>query len=323
MDRKELKTKNSNKNNVGRRYFYSINYPIFEKELCNMEMRCLFNETPSEKYLFSNIYINASRSPFIKELISIIYEENSLEKIVDNIIEDKLSYDDFKVCYIKLENGDIDYKERLASISKIGFVIIGEPKMHNPKVILGITQVNGRWIFGKYERNDYEWHIHDKKPYSYSNSLSLRVARALVNIGVKNNLDLKLIDPCCGVGTVVIEAISMRINVVGYEINKKIAENAQKNLEFFGYKNVITNGDMNKIEKKYDVSIIDLPYGLFTPTTIDEQKALIETARRISKKLVIVTFENMDKYITDVGFNITDQCCVSKGKFKRYISICE
>lgn len=310
-------------NSIGRKYLYFINYPVFEEELCKMEMRCLFGKNPSEKYLFSDEYINISRSPFIKDMISIIYEEDSLEQIATNIIEDKLSYDDFKVCYLKLENGDVDYKERLRSVSKIGYVITGKPQMHNPKVILGVTKVNGKWIFGKHERNDYEWHIHDKKPYSYSNSLSLRVARALVNIAVKNNFMCKLIDPCCGVGTVVIEAISIGINVIGYEINKNIAENARKNLEFFGYENVITNGDMNKIEERYDIAIIDLPYGLFTPTTIEEQTALIRTARRISQKLIIVTFENMDEYITDAGFNIIDKACVSKGKFKRYINICE
>jgi tRNA G10 N-methylase Trm11 len=288
-----------------------------------MEMRCLFDITPCEKYLFSDLYIDISRSPFIKDMISIIYEEDSLEQILENIIEDKLAYDDFKVCYVKLENGDIGYEERLRSLSKIGFVITGEPKMHNPKVILGITKVCGRWIFGIYERNNYEWHIHDKKPYSYSNSLSLRVARALVNIAVKNNLTCKLIDPCCGVGTVVIEAISMGIKVIGYEINKSIAENARKNLEFFGYKNVITNGDMNNINEKYDVAIIDLPYGLFTPTTIEEQTALIRSARRMSNKLVIVTFEDMDECIIEAGFNIVDKSYVCKGKFKRYINICE
>ncbi|NRW77833.1 hypothetical protein [Clostridium beijerinckii] len=59
----------------------------------------------------------------------------------------------------------------------------------------------------------------------------------------------------------------MGIDVVGCEINKSIAENAKKNLEFYGYENVVTNGDMNEIEEKYDTAIIDLPYGLFTPTT--------------------------------------------------------
>lgn len=313
----------NDKSIYNRGYFYSVNYPVFEEELCKMEMRCLLGKSPSEKYLFSDVYVDASRSPFIKEMISIIYEEDSLEKILDNIIEDKLAYDDFKVCYIKQENSDIDYKERLDSLSKIGFVITGEPEMHTPKVILGVTKVCEKWIFGIYEKNDYEWHIHDKKPYSYSNSLSLRVARALVNIAVKNNLDCKLIDPCCGVGTVVIEAVSMGINAVGYEINKSIAKNARRNLEFFGYKNVITNSDMNNITEEYDVAIIDLPYGLFTPTTIEEQTALIKSARRMSKRLVIVTFEDMDKEIIDAGFSIVDKSYVCKGKFKRYINICE
>lgn len=321
MNEEIVNYKNDNKNY--KRHIYFIKYPVFEEELCKLEMRCLFGKTPSEKYLFSDLYINISRSPFIKEMISVIYEEDSLEQILKNIIEDKLAYDDFKVCYVKLENGDIGYKERLNSLNKIGFVITGEPEMHNPKIILGITKICGKWIFGKYEKNDYEWHIHDKKPYSYSNSLGLRVARALVNIAVKNNLDCKLIDPCCGVGTVVIEALSMGINVVGCELNKSIAENAQRNLKFFGYENVVTNGDMNNIEKQYDISIIDLPYGLFTPTTIEEQTSLIKSARRISKKLVIVTFENMDKEISSAGFNIVDRSYVCKGKFKRYITICE
>lgn len=306
-----------------KKHFYYIKYPVFEEALCKLEMRCLFGESPSEKYLFSNSYINPSRSPFIKEMISIIYEEESLEEILNNIIKDKLAYDDFKVCYLRTEYGDIDYEERLKSLSKIGFVIKGEPEIHNPKVILGVTRICGKWIFGIYEKNDYEWHIHDKKPYSYSNSLSVRVARALVNIAVKNSLEYRLIDPCCGVGTVLLEALSMGIEIVGCELNPSIAENAKKNLKFYGYKDVVTNGDMNEIEEKYDVAIIDLPYGLFTPTTIEEQTAIIKSARRISKKLVIVTFENMDECIANSGFNIIDKSNVCKGKFKRYISVCE
>lgn len=321
MNRELLNIKNIN--SVNRRYFYSINYPVFEEDLCKMEMNYLFDKVPSKKYLFSDYYVEPSRSPFIKDMMSIIYEEDSLEQIVQNILEDKLSYDDFKVCYIKLESGNVNYEERLRSLREIGFVIIGQSEMHNPKVMIGVTKVDGRWIVGEYERNNYEWHIHDKKPYSYSNSLSLRVSRALVNIAIKNNLSCKLIDPCCGVGTVVIEALSMGIDVNGYEINESIAENAQKNLEFFGYKNVITSGDMHNIKEKYDVAIIDLPYGVFTPTTLEEQTALMKTARRITKKLVIVTFEDMDKHIIDAGFDILNKCYVCKGKFKRYINICE
>ena len=89
MNKELLNIENSN--SINRTYFYSINYPVFEEDLCKMEMKCLFNKIPSEKYLFSDYYVDPSRSPFIKDMISIIYEEDSLEQIVENIIEDKLS----------------------------------------------------------------------------------------------------------------------------------------------------------------------------------------------------------------------------------------
>ncbi|MGL4109852.1 TRM11 family SAM-dependent methyltransferase [Clostridium sp. LP20] len=308
---------------ISKEYFYAINYPTFEENLCDMEMKYLFNKVPAGKYFLSDKYINPSRSPFIKESISIIYSEESLEKIIQNIVEDKLAYDDFKVCYIKVEGGDVDYKERLRSLREIGWVIQGEPDMHEPKVTLGVTKFEGKWIFGIYERNDYEWHIHDEKPFSYSNSLSLRVSRAVVNIAVGNNLGCRLVDPCCGVGTVVLEALSMGINVRGYEINDNIAGNAIRNLEFFGYENVIENKDMHRVEEHYDVAIVDLPYGLFSPTTIKEQTDIMKTARKIADKLVIITFEEMDKHIREAGFEIIDNCYVCKGKFKRYINICK
>ena len=49
-------------------------------------------------------------------LIHILYEEESLEDILENIKSDKIHYDDFKVCYIRLEKNEIEYNDRLASL---------------------------------------------------------------------------------------------------------------------------------------------------------------------------------------------------------------
>ena len=305
------------------KYFYIINYNReFEEELCMMEMDSFFNMKPLKKQFFANKYINPSRSPFIKEVIKIKYVENSIEEILLNIKSDNLAYENFKVCFMKSEDNTVGYKERINSIKEIGYIIKGEADIHNPEIIFGLCKVGDKWIFGEYYRNDFKWHIHDKKPYSYSNSLSLRVARALVNISVGNNINQKFIDPCCGIGTVIIEALSMGINAHGWEINDNIAENAQKNLEFFGYDNVIVNGDMTTIKDKFDVAIIDMPYGLFTPITKEDQVAIINSARRITNKLIIVTIEDMSEVIKKSGFNIIDTGHVAKGKFKRYISVC-
>lgn len=307
---------------TNKKYIYTINYPGAEKGLCDLELKTFFNYIPSGKNFFSDICIDPTRSPFIKERLDIKYAADTIDEIVKKIEEENLSYEQFKVCYIKLESNEITYEERLASLRKIGFAIHGQSEMHDPEVLLGVTKINGKWIFGEYNKNSFKWHIHDQKPYSYSNSLSLRVARALVNIAVGNNTSCKVVDPCCGVGTVVIEALSMGVDIKGYELNDCIARNAKKNIEFFEYKNVVDNDDMRNIKEHYDVAIIDLPYGLFTPTTREEQTGIINKSRDIADKLIIVTFEDMDKDIIDAGFKIIDRCTVSKGKFTRYVSVC-
>ena len=309
--------------NINGSFLYFINYQDNERELCKMEMRCLFNREINEKYFFSDIDINASKSPFIKSKIKIIYSDEFLDRMVRKIKEDNLSYDDFKVSYVKSEQGDVQYEDRLEATRKIGFVVNGYPDMHKPRNPLAVTKINGLWIFGEYERNDFKWQKHNDKPYSYSNALGLRMARALVNIAMKDNEEGTLIDPCCGVGTVVIEALDLGIKVKGCEISKQIAYNARENVEFLGYlRDTIVCYDMHKIKDKYDSAIIDIPYGLFSPGTLEEQKAIIHTARNICEKMVIVTFEDMEKFIVEAGFSVIDKCVVPKGNFKRHILVC-
>ena len=309
--------------NINGSFLYFINYHDNERELCKMEMRCLFNREINEKYFFSDIDINASKSPFIKSKIKIIYSDEFLDRMVRKIKEDNLSYDDFKVSYVKSEQGDVQYEDRLEATRKIGFVVNGYPDMHKPQNPLAVTKINGLWIFGEYERNDFKWQKHNDKPYSYSNALGLRMARALVNIAMKDNEEGTLIDPCCGVGTVVIEALDLGIKVKGCEISKQIAYNARENVEFLGYlRDTIVCYDMHKIKDKYDSAIIDIPYGLFSPVTLEEQKAIIHTARNICEKMVIVTFEDMEKFIVEAGFSVIDKCVVPKGNFKRHILVC-
>ncbi|NMM64072.1 RNA methyltransferase [Clostridium sp. P21] len=304
-------------------YFYIINFSSDEESLCKMEMKCLFNKVPNVKHFFSYHYIDPSRSPFIKECISIMYTGKSLEDIIHKITTDNLKYEKFKVSYINYGDETVGYENRRNIEYKLGQNIKGEAEMKNPELIFGVTKSNGKWIFGEYKKSEPDWKLHSRKPYSYSNALNSRVARAIVNIAVCNNSNYKVVDPCCGIGTVIIEALSLGINIKGWEINPMIAANAKINLKYLYYKNVITTGTMHDIKDKFDVSIIDLPYGLFSPTTLKEQVDIMKTARKISNKMVIVTFEDMDKHILSAGFDIIDSCSVSKSKFKRYITICK
>ena len=110
---------------------------------------------------------------------------------------------------------------------------------------------------------------------------------------------------------------------MGYEINTPVAGNAKQNLSWFGYPDVITEGDMHDIKEHFDVAIVDIPYGLYQQITAAEQMEIIKTARRIANRLILVTFENMDQMIREAGFELIEKVVVSKGKMYRYVNVCE
>ncbi len=306
-----------------KKYLYVINYPTFEKELCMMEMRVLFGKEPEDKVLVSRRKFNPSNSTFIKKRLDVIYEKDSLEEILAELEADRIHLDDFKAEYLRLQKGNVEFEDRLKSIREIGLRIVGNSSMTAPKTILGVTKYNGRWLLGINNNNDCKWQLHENKPCSYSNSLSVRTARPVVNIATGGNHKIRVIDPCCGVGTTLVEGLSMGYDISGCELNPKIVEDANENLKHYNLKAKVINKDMHEIEEYYEASIIDIPYGLFSHTTEKVQQDIINTARRISKKMIMVAFENLDQMILNAGFKIVDRCTVTKGTFKRYILICE
>ncbi len=304
------------------RYVYVINYPVVEKELCFLEMRSIFNKEPEDKILFSDIRFNPSNSVFIKGRLDILYVTDKFEGIVGKLKEQPIKLEEFKIEIIRPLQGKIRFKEKTEYFNKIGDYLLGEPNIKSPKIIMGLGIYKDKWIFGTYKKNNNIWSTHERKPYSYSNSLSVRVARSLVNIVSNGDNTKKIIDPCCGVGTTIVEGLSMGYNIIGSEINKKNIINGNKNLEYFGFKPLIKYQDINQIQEKYDSSIIDIPYGLFSHITKEQQQGIINSARRISANMILITFEDLESMVKNSGFVIIDKCEVTKGYFKRYIYLC-
>ncbi len=301
---------------------YVISYPIAEECLCRMEMKHLFQQEVTENHFFSDKNIDPSKSPYIRHVVSILYQADSLEALANMLRAGKAAFCNFKFVHFKAGSGELGYREWIDSVTILGEAIDGETNMHTPSILLGAAKINGIWIFGEYRRNDNKWMEHNSKPHTNSHSISLILARALVNIALGGDRTGSLVDPCCGVGTVVIEALSMGIDIKAYEINRGIAEKARLNLAFFGFPDIITVGDMHGITEYFDAAIVDIPYGLFTPVTREGQIEIIKTARRISGRAVILTCEDMDEAITEEGFEIVDGCRIDKGNFRRYVRVC-
>ena len=305
------------------KYLYIITYSRDYEELCKLEMTSIFGEPNIDNYFLTSLDIPVSRSTFIKGRINVSYMATSLIEMENQMKHDKLAFNDYKIQYVKYDK-DVAYKERLAALRQIGFSIIGNYAMQNPKTSFALTKLNNQWIFGQFEKDLLLWETRKNKPYNYTHAIEVKLARSIVNIAIDNDFSKTVADVCCGIGTVVIEGRDLGVNITGYELNKLVAWHANANLLHFCFKNDIIRGDMLDISKTYDVAILDMPYGLFSLTTKDAQKALIQKTRQLSKRAIIIAMEDMSQLIESTGFKIINTCTIYKSTaLSRIVSICE
>ncbi|XMB86038.1 hypothetical protein RJG79_11645 [Mycoplasmatota bacterium WC44] len=305
------------------RFLYFINYRDEQKEICELEMKSMFGETPTDKYIYSNQDIDPSRSIFIKWQLELNYQSDTLDKLEVLVQSDQLVMNNYKISYIKIDK-DVDYDTRLKAMNKMGWSITGTFSLKNPDVEFGVARKNGKWLLGYYKKNDNSWITRKQKPHNYSFALDVWLAKTLINIAVGNDFSKTIVDPCCGIGTVLIEGRAMGVNIKGYDLNETVVKQTNQNLNFFGFNGDSECRDIKDIEEIYDVAIIDLPYGKFIKSHSENSPYIISNSKRISKIVIFVSMIDITRTVIDSGLSVISICTIEKRSgFSRYITICE
>lgn len=309
-----------------KKYLYVLNYPPEDKQLCALEFRALFKDNFKTKYYITDKDYSVDKSVFFKAKIDIWNSNKDFNQLIKNVSDLHKNYSDFKVIYLKNEITHVEYHDSLQKCRDISWGIEGSVNMSKPQHTIAITKLNDLWICGYYHHGVPSWQKHDDKPNTFSNSLDIRLARTLVNIAAGDNEKVRIVDPCCGMGTVVLEGLALGLDIEGFDISREISWQARNNLKYYGYDEYLINKvSIHDLEKHYDVAIMDIPYNLYTPITYEEQCKLIRSSRKICNKMILVTFEDMTKEINHAGFLIVDRCLRKKTeyvKFGRYIYVC-
>ena len=308
------------------KHLYSFNYDHYERDLCKLEAKNIFNQEDKNKLLFSDVLVTPSSSAFIKNRLDILAASEDYPLLIKKIKELQIKMEGFKVEYYVFGGDETPYAERLNKLKDIGYSIEGYPDYHHPDTTYALCLHYGIWYFGLLTKNKYAWQKHKEKPWSYSNSISTTIAKSLVNIATNGNKENTLLDACCGVGTIMLEACFAGYSIEGCEINPKVCKNARENLAHFNYTAKVHFANIGEMKKNFDSVIVDLPYNLFSIATENDLSHIIESAAKINKRMVIASGSNVSNHIEKAGFHILDQCFVGKrGKkyFARQLWVCE
>ncbi len=308
------------------KHIYTFNYETTQDELCKLESRILFDKEEKDKQLASDITIEPSSSAFIRKRLDISLYSEDYTILIGQIEKENITTEGFKVEYIVLEGDTTEYNKRLSKLRDIGFRIQAYPDYKKPTIVYGLCFHEGFWCFGIIIKDHLDWYKHNNKPRSFSHSLNMVVAKALVCIATKGEKEKTLLDACCGVGTIMLEACFSGNQIEGCDINWKAYQNTQENLSHFDYHATVHLSDVGEINNRYDAAIIDLPYNLYSSATDEDIAHIIQSTSKLTNQLVIVSIADITDFITQTGFSIMDTCSITKrgrGNFARKVWICK
>ena len=138
-------------------------------------------------------------------------------------------------------------------------------------------------------------HFHQRRghlrPFLSPITLHPKIARALVNLSQLKKHHI-LLDPFCGTGGILLEAGLLGARIIGSDIEQKMIEGSQKNLEFYhlkGYQLYCTDiGGIQRYVSSVDAIATDFPYARATTTKGEQLMQLytraFETISQVLRK---------------------------------------
>ncbi|UNK17633.1 methyltransferase domain-containing protein [Paenibacillus sp. N3/727] len=305
-------------------YIYTFACHESEQDLCMLELRELLGQESKigSSWVHSERKIDPDRSPFLSARMDVLLTGDTIEEIAEQASFIQLTDSSFKVVYLKV--GDkLSYDEQRGVERLVGGKISGKADMKSPDITFGLLYRYGSWLFGECHYPERAWLSHKQKPQNYSTGLSSRVARALVNIAAPDKEGVQMLDPCCGMGNVLIEALSMGLNIEGCDINPLAVRGARVNLRHYGYSDTLVMlGDMNDLQGSYNTALLDLPYNVCSVFPLEDKLRMLGSLRRLTKRAVIVSTEPLKDILNQTGWQVLGYAQVTKGTFVRDIWLC-
>ncbi len=246
------------------------------------------------------------------------------------------------------ENDEDIFKEELKSILKMEHIKPLHKHIEGPKDLARHRILEEGYEFLVFHdvvyvteaiSNPRSYNERDKKPFfDAKRTISIRLARMLINIsGAKPGETL--LDPYCGTGTMLQEALMLGIHCIGIDNDKETCEGCNKNL-YWIRRTYHTTASWNILTKdarrlatyvdKVDVAVTEPYLGPYLKKLLSYKEAekiteeltkdyvtlLKQLAMVVQKKIVMITPVyntqdgrtvkiNLKKYLKDTGFQIS------------------
>jgi predicted RNA methylase len=257
------------------------------------------------------------RAAYVRTGLRRIAYAATFPDLLDILRQTSLDLDDFRVDTLYL-SGRFPLPQQEAAVAAADAICCRANVAAPRHRLLLVAQRETFWIGEILAEATQSYAQHMKKPCHVSVSLEARIARALVNLVVPPAATL--IDPCCGTGSILLEAAALGLTVYGADINPKMAHMAQRNLFHFGYPPRVVCADARAWSQTADALVTDIPYGRQLESAENALPAILANGVKLAPLAVYVAGSDIAAQLAAAGYGDIDVLrLVKPNGFTRYV----
>lgn len=299
-------------------YVYLVHAQDPEEQLAAAEAWAFTGQEPQGRLVYAPQAVDISHAAYLRSCVAIEARGDSLEELVADCRRAGLTYERFKLEVLR-PPPRLQFLSPDATL-QVANAITGRPDLTAPQVRLAIVASDQGWVCGRLiAKGRNRWLEGMHRPHHFSSALPQRLSRALVNLVAAPGETL--IDPCCGIGTVLMEALDAGIVAFGADMNGPMLKLVATNLEHFGLPCRLFRADATKLTGDFAGAVLDLPYGRNLIGNLDLWRRLIAPLREAARRTVIVAPRRLDDLLAELGFRQIRLVSVPKGGLTRWIHV--
>ena len=298
--------------------FYLLMGPTQELDLARAELWALAGCAPRGRVAIGPLGVDVSRAAYVRLCGQQLAAAVDWPQLHAAIARLELRCERYRIEVVrpapKVPVAAADLEKAIADL------ITGRPDLRHPHVQFAVIAAPGDWRFGQViSQSQQRWRRQARRPYHFSHALPAPMARALVNMVAAPGDTL--VDPCCGLGTVVAEALADGVRALGMEINPALAQQAAANLAALGLPGNIVVGDARTCRGHFDAAVIDFPYGHSTRVAPELYADILLNLRPQVQRMALVFGTDQHRLLGELGLTVCQEARVTKGRLVRHIYV--
>jgi len=302
-------------------FCYLLSFTPEEAELAQAEARALTAPPVAAAHPrlhMTDARADITRAAYIKAGGELWASATCFEALLEEITSRGLGADRFRIEVAKLPPKPATPSPEIAA--RTAGALQGQPDLAAPLEDLLVAATEGAWHLGRiFSRSDAGYLRHAHRPQAYSSALPTRVARAMVNLVARPGDTI--VDPMCGSGTIALEAWSVGVRAMSFDLNPRLASATARNLAHFGYPAWVAAADALTLCGRYGAVVTDPPYGRFSDRPPGLYEALFAQAARLAPRLCVVTAEDTTPLLEQAGFRVTCLARVGERGLVRHVHV--